>query len=86
MVAEVMDMAKSKPNRKGNQEVPGEEKTKLTTFRVSKATGQKISELATLRQVSIHKLVDDMFSDLLDAALIEAMQPRLEELRRRTGQ
>lgn len=54
---------------------------KKTTFRVYAETAQKLSELATLRKVAIHDLIDEMFGDLIDAALIEATERRLSQLR-----
>lgn len=62
---------------------PPEGRRQQTTLRAYADTAKKLNQLAILRDVSVHDLIDELFTELLDNELIVATENRLADLKKR---
>jgi hypothetical protein len=71
-------MTKKKPDRKPAKEMGGE----FTSIRIYTEDQVKLSQLSALKRGTLADTFQELFGELLDAALIEATEGRAAQLRR----
>jgi hypothetical protein len=60
-----------------------EEKKQQTTVRAYTHTAKKLNQLAILKDMAVHDLIDELFTELLDNELIVATETRLADLKKK---